>query len=431
MGLFGRLVVILLLTVVVEFSASTLLYERASELSLQEDQAHRLAEHLEVSRKLLESRPSPQRAQIAEDLGTEHYSIGWTETKPSARTFAPPLASMQRQIIGWEPRLARTELRLDLPTFADGSTVSGILRLGDGSWMTFQMRGLAGGWQLSVGRVLRALIPALLLLLFSTMLIRSTLQPLRKLIHAAREVGLGWRDPLPETGTAEIKSLIHAFNEMQVRIHQLIESRTQALAAVSHDLRTPLARLQLRLDAIDDERIGQELRNDINEMDEMIGSLLAFLGGDSDPERPVLVDLAVVAATLVDDAVDRGADARYIGPDHLEIRLRVSAVRRAISNLIENALHYGGQARVRLEHAGGDHVQLTVEDDGPGIPEGHLEEVLRPFFRLDEARARNTKGLGLGLAIVAGVVEAEGGALTLSNRAGGGLSVAMRLPFTR
>ena len=414
-----------------EFSASTLLYERASELSLQEDQAHRLAEHLEVSRKLLESRPNTQRAQIAKELGTEHYAIGWRGTKPAIRTFAPPLASMQRQIIGWEPKLARTELRLDLPTIANGSTVSGILRLGDGSWMTFQMRGLTEGWQLSVGRVLRALLPALLLLLFSALLIRSTLQPLRKLIHAAGQVGLGWREPLPETGTTEIKSLIHAFNEMQVRIHQLIESRTQALAAVSHDLRTPLARLQLRLDALGDARVGPELRSDINEMDEMIGSLLAFLGGDSDPEKPVLVDLAVVAATLIDNAADRGEDARYVGPDHLEIRVRVSAVRRAISNLIENALHYGGQVRVRLEEPGGDLVQLTVEDDGPGIPEDRIEEVLRPFFRLDEARARNTKGLGLGLAIVVGVVEAEGGTLTLVNRPEGGLSVTIQLPRSR
>jgi signal transduction histidine kinase len=322
-------------------------------------------------------------------------------------------------------------LRLDLPTIANGSTVSGILRLGDGSWMTFQMRGLTAGWQLSVGRVLRALIPALLLLLYSAILIRSTLQPLRKLIHAAGHVGLGWREPLPETGTAEIKSLIHAFNKMQVRIHQLIESRTQALAAVSHDLRTPLARVQLRLDSIDDARLRAELRNDIDEMDAMIDSLLAFLGGDRDPEKPVLVDLAVVAATLIDNAADRGADARYFGPDHLEVRVRVSAVRRAISNLIENALHYGGQVRVRLEEPGDNLVELTVEDDGPGIPEDRLEEVLLPFFRLDESRARITKGFGLGLAIVVGVVEAESGTLALVNRPEGGLSVTIRLPVSR
>lgn len=428
--MFGRLVVILLLTVVVEFSASTLLYERASELSLREDQAHRLAEHLEVSRKLLDRRLSVQRAKIAEELGTDRYRIGWSQTQPSIRTLGPPLTSMQRQIVAWEPKLARTQIRLGLPTIGGGSTVSGILQLGDGSWMTFEMRGLTGGWQFSVGRILRALLPALLLLLFSAMLIRSTLQPLRGLIHAAGQVGLGWREPLPEAGTAEIKSLIHAFNEMQVRIHQLIESRTQALAAVSHDLRTPLARLQLRMEVIKDERLKAELANDVEEMNEMIGSLLAFLGGDRDPEKPALADLAVIASTLVNNAVDRGEEASYAGPDHLEIRLRTSAMRRALSNLIENALHYGGQVRVRLHKLDGEKIELVVEDDGPGIPEEQLEEVLRPFFRIDESRARNTNGFGLGLAIVVGVIESEGGTLNLFNRPEGGLSVSIALPHS-
>jgi signal transduction histidine kinase len=187
----------------------------------------------------------------------------------------------------------------------------------------------------------------------------------------------------------------------------------------------------LRLDSLVDSPHRAELGNDISEMDEMIGSLLAFLGGDSDPEKPALTDLAVIAATLIDNAADRGEEARYLGPDHLEVRLRVSAVRRALSNLIENALHYGGQVRVRLEQPDDAHVQLTVEDDGPGIPDDRLEEVLRPFFRLDESRARNTKGFGLGLAIVVGVVEAEGGTLTLSNRPAGGLLVSIRLPLSR
>jgi signal transduction histidine kinase len=429
--LFRQLVVILLMTVVVEFSANTILYERASELSLREDQAHRLAEHLEVSRKLLESRPGTERATLAKDLDTDHYRVGWSKAEPPIRTFVPQLDSMQRQIVAWEPKLARTEMHFAAPAIGDGSTVSGILRLGDGSWMTFKMIGMSSGWQLSVGRVLRALIPAVLLLFFSAVLIRSTLQPLRKLNHAVRQVGLGWREPLPEEGTPEIKGLIHAFNEMQARIHLLIESRTQALAAVSHDLRTPLARLRLRLDSLVDSPHRAELGNDISEMDEMIGSLLAFLGGDSDPEKPALTDLAVIAATLIDNAADRGEEARYLGPDHLEVRLRVSAVRRALSNLIENALHYGGQVRVRLEQPDDAHVQLTVEDDGPGIPDDRLEEVLRPFFRLDESRARNTKGFGLGLAIVVGVVEAEGGTLTLSNRPAGGLLVSIRLPLSR
>lgn len=419
-----------MLTIVVEFGASTLLYERASELSLREDEAHRLAEHLVVSRKLLDEWPQAQRARIARELVTDRYRIGWSPADPNTSAFRPQLGSMQGQILAWEPDLARSNLRLRLPALRqDGSTVLGDLQLADGSWMTFQMRGATTALNPSYDRILRALLPAILLAVLGGLLIRSTLRPLRVLIRASRQVGLGERAPVAEEGSAEIRSLIHAFNEMQDRIHQLIESRTQALAAVGHDLRTPLARLQLRLEGVDDPRLRGELADDIGEMSEMLGSLLAFFGGQSDPEKPALADLAVLVATLVDNAADRGLDAVYSGPDHFELRIRASAMRRAIANLLENALHYGERARVVLE-ADATTVRIVVEDDGPGIPEARIRDVLTPFVRLDDARARNTKGMGLGLAIVASAVEAEGGTLTLANRAEGGLTatIVLRIP---
>ena len=412
----------------VEFSASTLLYERASEFSVREDEARRLAEHLVVASQLLEEKPAEERPAIARALDTDRYHVVWSATAPAHSSFTPHMASMQRQILAWEPALARAELRLRLAPLHDGSTVAGELQLPDGSWMSFQMRTESGGWSLALGRVLRALVPALLLLGFSALLIRSTLRPLRVLVGATRRVGVGDSQQVPEAGSAEIRQLIHAFNEMQDRIQDLIDSRTQALAAVSHDLRTPLARLQLRLDAVGDAQLREELGGDVAEMADMIGSLLAFLAGDDDPEPPALSDLAVIVATLVDSAADRGADATYAGPVHLEMMIRASAVRRAVSNLIENALHYGGQARVTLSGTAESGVILTVSDDGPGIPQERMAEVLRPFVRLDEARARNTQGLGLGLAIVARIVESEGWRLSLVTRAEGGLSGTRSLP---
>jgi signal transduction histidine kinase len=229
-----------------------------------------------------------------------------------------------------------------------------------------------------------------------------------------------------EAGSPEVRNLIHAFNEMQDRIHDLLESRTQALAAVSHDLRTPLARLQLRIDAVGDGPLRDELADDVAEMNGMIASLLAFYGGQADPEAPALTDLAVLTATLVDHCADRGADATYAGPDHFETTVRASAIRRAISNLIENALHYGGCAQVTLERRDGE-IVIAVADNGPGIPEDRIAAVLEPFTRLDDARARNTGGLGLGLAIVARVVAAEKGVLTLANRPEGGLRATIAL----
>jgi signal transduction histidine kinase len=412
---------------VVEFGASTLLYERASELSLREDEAHRLAEHLVVSRKLLDEWPQAQRGRIVRELQTDRYRIGWSATEPDRSAFRPQLGSMQGQIVAWEPDLARSGLRLRLPALQqDGSTVLGDLRLADGSWMTFQMRDVTSAFNPSYDRILRALLPAILLAVLSTLLIRSTLRPLRVLIRASRQVGIGARAPIAEEGSAEIRSLIHAFNEMQDRIHELIDGRTQALAAVGHDLRTPLARLQLRLEGVRDPELRAELGEDVGEMSEMLGSLLAFFGGESDPEKPALTDLAVLVATAVDNAADRGLDATYEGPDHLEMRVRGSAMRRAVSNLIENALHYGERAVVRIEDTA-NAVRIVVEDDGPGIPEDRIQHVLTPFVRLDEARARNTKGMGLGLAIVASAVEAEGGTLTLANRAQRGLAATIAL----
>jgi signal transduction histidine kinase len=198
---------------------------------------------------------------------------------------------------------------------------------------------------------------------------------------------------------------------------------------VGHDLRTPLARLQLRLETVKDPEVQQAMGGDLEEMGAMLESLLAFLGGEKDPEPPVRADIAVSIATIVDAFQDHDQDVTYDGPDHLEMDVRALSLRRAVRNLIENALHYGDRARVSLERVGAE-ILIRIDDDGPGIPRERLEEVLRPFSRLDDSRGRNTRGLGLGLAIVAKAVKAEGGQLTLANRPEGGLraEICLYLP---
>jgi signal transduction histidine kinase len=227
-----------------------------------------------------------------------------------------------------------------------------------------------------------------------------------------------------------VRRLVTAFNRMQARIAALIEARTQSLAAVGHDLRTPLARLRLRTESIPSDEVRAAIGQDVSEMEAMIASLLAFLGGDSDPEKPTALDLAVLCATLVDDATDRGHEATYVGPDHFELRLRRLAMKRALTNLVENALHYGERVTVVLEPGDGV-VTIRVMDDGPGIPENQMDAVLEPFVRLDPARGRDTVGFGLGLPIVVQAIAAEGGQLMLSNRASGGLVATVTLPITR
>jgi signal transduction histidine kinase len=186
----------------------------------------------------------------------------------------------------------------------------------------------------------------------------------------------------------------------------------------------------LRADSIRDTQVRHAIRGDIDEMEAMVSSLLAYLGGDDSPESPTNIDLAVTCATIADDAADHGATVIYSGPDHLEMMLRRSAIKRAITNLVDNSLQQG--TRVVLSIAlDDDWVHLSVDDDGPGIPPEKLDLAIEPFVRLDSARQRDTTGFGLGLAIVARAVELENGRLILSNRAEGGLRAQILLPRKR
>jgi signal transduction histidine kinase len=427
LGLLGRILAILLLTVVIEFGASTLLYERASRYSVREDEARRLAEHLVIARKLIAERPWQERPAMAQELTTDRYDVRWAPSLPPPPRLAAELVEMRRQIIAWEPELAATDLRMQLDSPGRSSLVAGGLSLPDGSWLYFSTRAIGETWVLTIGRVVLALVPAVALLVVGGLLIRRTLKPLGTLAHAAGRFGTGEEIILTEAGTGEVRRVIRAFNEMQNRIHNLIADRTQALAAVGHDLRTPLSRLQLRIEAVDEPELRDALGGDVAEMEAMVASLLAYLGGETDPEAPVRTDLAVLLATAADDFADRGFPVRYEGPEHCEMAIRPMGLKRAIGNLIDNAIHYGGKADISLA-VEGDRVAIRVEDEGPGIPEDQMEAALTPFTRLDPARGRNTLGLGLGLAIVLRAVEHEGGTLRLINRSTGGLCAEIMLP---
>lgn len=426
LGLVGRIFAILLLTVTLEFAVGTLIYERASHLSLQDDEARRLAEHLVIARRLLTEQPHEERHALALQLTTDRYDIHWTPTSPPPPPLAPGLERMRRQIVAWEPSLEQSRLWLRLASPGRVSEINGGLRLADGSWLFFGMHHSGGKWTFTIGRMGLALIPVLALLVVGGIMIRRTLAPLRDLTRATERIGLSSEVVVAEAGTNDVRDLIRAFNAMQKRIHRLITERTETLAAVGHDLRTPLARLQLRLESLSDHELQDAMGDDLAEMGQMIDSLLAFLGGEKSSEPAARIDLAVTIATVVDAFQDQDKDVSYDGPDHLEMEIRPLSLRRAVTNLIENALHYGQRARVKLEQRQGE-VLIQVDDDGPGIPDEWLEEVLKPFFRLDEARQRNTRGLGLGLAIVAKAVEQEGGRLTLSNRPEDGLRVEIAL----
>lgn len=425
-GLPERLLAILLLVALIDFAANTLLFDRASAFALRRDDASRIAETLVVASRAIERTAPEDRPAVAQALSTRRFSVTWSPDGSRA-PGSLALSTLREQMVEFGPELAHGDLQLSLRSLAGGGNIGGSMILRDRTVLRFETSG-SGTWTLNLGRFVTYMLPTLVLAALAWALFHATLRPLERLVGASRKVGAGTPRPLEEEGPDEVRQLIRAFNQMQQRIHRSLLARTQSMLAIGHDLRTPLARLQLRLEnaRVDEETRG-DMEGDIAEMRHLLESLQAFVetGGSNIPATRI--DLAAMAATLVDSAQDAGKDASYDGLDRLEVMARAVSIRRALSNLIENALHYGQRARVSVRQDGADAV-ITVEDDGPGIPEGRLDDVLQPFVRLDNARSRDTPGMGLGLPIVRAAVQLEKGSLHLLNREGGGLAAVIRLP---
>lgn len=268
-------------------------------------------------------------------------------------------------------------------------------------------------------------VSSLLLALWAA---HGLVRPLRDLAAAARDFDIeGDPCPLPEAGPEEVRVASRAFDGMRRRIHDLVEDRTRMLAAMGHDLRTPITRLRLRGEFLADDTVKAEILSDLAMMSDMIEGALTYLREGRHAEKPVLVDLTALVGTVCDGAVDLGRDVVWDGPAHLVRRVRPQSLARALTNLVDNAVKYGTRARVRLSEAQ-KRVVVEVEDDGPGIPEAQRMAMLRPFVRGDAARNLNeAQGFGLGLAIAAAAIEGDGGSLTLQTAASGGLLVRIEL----
>lgn len=263
--------------------------------------------------------------------------------------------------------------------------------------------------------------------LVAVVIVRVLTAPLRRLAAAADAIGLTTAPRLiAEDGPTEVQHVAYAFNRMQRRIHRLVEDRTQALAAVSHDLRTPITRLRLRAGFLADLDTQAKIDADLDEMESMISATLTYLSGDSPAEGRRTINVAAILETLVGEAVDAGQVATYTGPDHVPIDARPVALKRALTNLISNAIKHGGSAAVELRIADGSAI-ISIADEGPGIPPDQIERAFEPFVRLDQTRNRETGGAGLGLTIARQAITAEGGRLALGNRPMGGLVATVSL----
>jgi signal transduction histidine kinase len=265
--------------------------------------------------------------------------------------------------------------------------------------------------------------------------VRRLTKPVRALAAAAERLGRDVNAPaLPEDGPSEVASAAAAFNRMAARIRRFVDDRTFLLAAIGHDLRTPITRLKLRAELLDDDEQRRKWLADLDELEAMVNATLAFSRDVAASEPAVPLDLAELVRTVLDEAADtRPALAdrvAYAGPEHLAVQGRPVALKRALANLVGNALAYGAAARARLDPPrGGDGIAtVSVEDDGPGLPAEELERVFEPFRRGERSRSRETGGSGLGLAIARNILRAHGGEVTLANRPDGGLRAVATIP---
>jgi len=273
------------------------------------------------------------------------------------------------------------------------------------------------------------LLAALLVGVVADRVIRRVTLPLRRFGRQATEIGKNLNaPPLEERGPSEVVNASRAFNRMHTRLKRLIGNRTEMLAGISHDLRTPITRMKLRVEMMEEGEAREKLLRELDEMETMVAAVLEFVRGAMPTEQQRVVDLNALVESLCSDLAESGAPVRYVTPWRpVRLACRPTALRRALQNVVMNAVTHAGSAVVEV-HDQDEAVEIRVLDRGPGIPEDQLEAVLQPFYRVESSRNRGTGGHGLGLAITATAAHAHGGMLVLANRPGGGLMACLHLP---
>jgi len=305
------------------------------------------------------------------------------------------------------------------------------VRLQDGTWATFdtQVTQESASLPWRVLLTLATLLAAVLLL--SYIAVRWVTRPLQLLATAADELGRDInRPPLPEGGPAEVHRAAHAFNTMQTRLVHFIDERTRLLTAMSHDLKTPLTRMRLRAELLEDASLRQKFEADLLEMEAMVTQTLEFMRGLSNHEPTQLIDILGLLESLQADNDAMGRTVTVGGRVTKPLKGEPQLLKRCLSNLVDNAVLYGQQAEVTVEE-GADALNIRIRDHGPGIPESEINKVFEPFYRLEGSRSRDTGGTGLGLSIARNIARAHGGDVRLRNHEGGGLQAILTLPWNR
>ena len=302
------------------------------------------------------------------------------------------------------------------------------VRLRDGQLVTFDARQAepVAGWPMRLLLSLAVLLVAVVAL--SLLAVRWATRPLQVLADAADSLGRNIDSPpMEEGGPIEVARAARAFNTMQQRLAANLRERTAVLAAMSHDLKTPVTRLRLRAELLTEPDLRIKFTRDLEEMEAMVAATLDFLRGTAGSEAVQPVDMAALLDSLQADLTETGGEVSITGRPLRPYAGQPVALKRCLRNLMENAVKYGQAAAVEVSDSD-ERVQVVVRDRGPGIPQGALERVFEPFYRLEGSRSRDTGGTGLGLTIARSIAQAHGGQLVLENQAEGGLAARLTLP---
>ena len=300
-------------------------------------------------------------------------------------------------------------------------------QLPDGHWVTFIERLSEESFTWSYKLLLTLAVLLFSVIVLSLLAVRWLTRPLGVLAVAADELGRDIRQaPLPENGPTEVRRAAAAFNTMQARLQTYLREREQMLAAVSHDLRTPITRLRLRAELIEDESMREKFTRDLSEMETMTAEALDFLRGVQVDEPIQRLDVLALLESLQEDMEETGHTIQVSG-EATPYPARPLSLKRCLANLIGNAAKYGKDVSVHLEDKQNE-LRIIISDNGPGIAESEIERVFEPFYRVENSRSRETGGTGLGLSVARDIARAHGGDLTLRNRPQGGLDAVLTLP---
>lgn len=462
-SLFSRLVLVLLTVLVIAqlLSLAVHLHERGELLSRASgmQSAQRIADII----KLLETLSLPERRRIVQVLNAppilislDQPPLAVKELDADAGARSALFGAMLRRFLGdgraVEVRVAETPAMPFKPeakrgmkgpgmhgdwtppwAAAHGASRPGLsfvaqVRLRDGALVTFDSRQPAQteGWPYRLLLSLAVLLVAVVAV--SLVAVRWATRPLNALADAADELGTNLdRQPMEETGPAEVIRAARAFNTMQARLAGYLRDRTRVLAAMSHDLKTPITRLRLRSELLDDPRLREKFTGDLHEMESMVGATLDFLRGMENGEPVQPVDIMALLESLQADRAEMGGQVRIGGAALAPFPGKPQSLKRCLSNLLENAVKYGKSASVIVADDA-TRLEIRIQDEGPGLPQAELEKVFEPFYRVEGSRSRETGGTGLGLTIARSVAEAHGGSLVLRNHPEGGLEADLVLP---